>query len=231
MPSLVMRDLLSSVLGLSVAGCAAGLVILALSPPTAQAAPLDPLTLLPIGIVRVQGPVAVDTAAGDGIFTFHSAAVVFTRPTAPIPLDKVSILRKGGGVPVAVGSQASSVRLAVETHGADLFDAFGKVLITSSNFVVVPPAGIRGRTITLSPSGPLSPTGGTIFGTGVVEPQAKLSVISGASMSTGISAAPDPVPLPPGIVLFASGLLPLGLGAYRRSHSSPRSSPGVRAFF
>jgi hypothetical protein len=204
---------------LSVAGLLAGCLVLAQAPRVAQAVPIDPLTLLPAEIIQVQGPVMVGTATDTGIISLRSISTASGRPALPFQLDKRSFLRMGVGVPIVVGGQASAVRLFVGTRGADLLGSLGNLAISTRETRIAPPVGIGGRSVTLTSLRTISLTGGNIFGTSLVTPQAKVSLVSGGSTLTGLSAAPTPVPLPPGVLLFASGLLSLAWRAYRRSHA------------
>jgi hypothetical protein len=195
-----------------------------------QAAVLDPWAFTSLGALNASETVIVntdtlaltggaaytgvlDSISGAGIFSFNgisgtNLSIFGTRPLGLLSRGSLAIngtadLEKtldAGGRPLGVIT-TENIMLSGEARS-------GNIRLSSGRDMIVPGAGVTGRTVNLG-SGIITLTGGTISGSanfGV----STVSSIGTFSGTTGMTLV-EPVPVPAAFLLFATGLVALGL--------------------
>jgi hypothetical protein len=154
----------------------------------------------------------LDPVSDAGIFSFNdnngtNLSIFGTRPLGLLLRGSLAItgtadlevILDAGGRPLGEIA-AKYILLSGETRR-------GNIGLPSGRDLIVPGAGITGRTVTLG-SGVVTLTGGTISGNkNGVSTVSSIGTFSGATDVTLV----EPVPVPAAFLLFATGLVALGL--------------------
>jgi hypothetical protein len=182
-----------------------------------QAAVLDPLAFTSLGTLNTSetvniDPGMLDPVSGAGIFTFNDVTgtnlpIFGTSTVSLLPKDSIAFT---GTIDLRGTIDAGSMPLGVIAAKYTLLSGEtrrGNIGLPSGRDLIVPGVGITGRTVSLG-SGIITLTGGTISGsTNGVSTVSSIGTFSGA---TGVTLV-EPVPVPAAFLLFATGLVALGL--------------------
>lgn len=189
-----------------------------------QAAVLDPLAFTSLGTLNASETISINTdtlqltggaaysglldpVSGAGIFTFDD----ITGTNLSIFGNRTLGLLSKGNISFTGTIDAGSMPLAMIAAKYSLLSEEarrGSIGLLSGRDLIVPGAGVMGRTVNLG-SGIVTLTGGTISGSTnfVVSTVSSIGTLSG---TTGVTLV-EPVPVPAAFLLFATGLAALGL--------------------